>query len=183
MTQVCSRDTPTREKIARITAAFPSLDPDALFSYVALIHTAATRIAEDERFLARYGLTQGRFWILLHLYQAVLAGEKGVNPSELASRSNVSRATITGLIDHLIRDGQVQRVRSEIDRRRLIVTPTRKGLRLIRKIVPAHGGRISRLMRALTPREQKTLVRLLEKISQSAAALADNKPPRKSLRR
>jgi DNA-binding MarR family transcriptional regulator len=92
-------------------------------------------------------------------------------PAELAAGANVTRATMTGLIDTLERDGFVKREPDPVDRRMMSVRLTPKADKFLREFLPGHFRTTAKLMGVLTEAERKTLVRLLTKISAQAAAM------------
>ena len=53
-----------------------------------------------ERYFAGRGLSEGKFKILMLLFDAK---DHSLSPTELAKQSNVTKATITGLLDGLVR--------------------------------------------------------------------------------
>lgn len=92
-----------------------------------LLQTSVARINNAlDQFLHEYGLSSGRFTVLLLL----LDEPEGLPPSVIAERAGVTRATITGLLDGLERDSLVVRHRDRGDRRSVTVRPTQvaKGL-------------------------------------------------------
>jgi len=97
-------------------------------------------------------------------------------PAELADLSHVTRATMTGLIDTLERDGLVKREPDLTDRRMMSVTLTTKGQALLERILPKHFQRMAKLMQPLSEGERKTLVQLLTKILRQATTLAEALP-------
>jgi DNA-binding MarR family transcriptional regulator len=84
----------------------------------------------------------------------------------------VTRATITGLVDTLERDGLVSREHDSGDRRMMLVHLSAKGRAAIEEILPLHFKRMTTLMSPLTENERKTLVRLLNKVAAQAAVMA-----------
>jgi len=112
--------------------------------------------------LSQFGLSFGRAAILALLRES---GERGMTPSELAAEAEVTRATVTGLLDGLERDGLVERVRHPDDRRRLYVQLTPKGSDLIESAFPSHFRRVAQLMEGLTEPELRQLTALMEKIA------------------
>ena len=98
-------------------------------------------------------------------------GEGPRTPAELADAAGVTRATMTGLIDTLERDGFVKRKPDPNDRRMMSVLLTAKGERFLRDFLPGHFKSISKLMSPLTEAERKTLVRLLTKVQRQADEL------------
>ncbi len=92
-------------------------------------------------------------------------------PAELADAAGVTRATMTGLIDTLERDGYVVREPDPSDRRMLSVRLTSKGEQFLQEFLPGHFRIIAAVMSTLSESERKTLVRLLVKVQQHAATL------------
>jgi DNA-binding MarR family transcriptional regulator len=95
-----------------------------------------------------------------------------LTPAELADAAGVTRATMTGLIDTLERDGLAKRVRDAKDRRMMSVNLTPKGRKLLEAVMPIHFRGMAKIMSPLKETERKTLVRLLNKILQHASTLA-----------
>jgi DNA-binding MarR family transcriptional regulator len=86
------------------------------------------------------------------------------HPSLLAEKIGVTRATMTGLLDGLVKDGLIRRNPDRNDRRKLYLKLTDKGRGVLEAILPDYWTRISKLMGALTRTERKTFIRLLEKV-------------------
>jgi DNA-binding MarR family transcriptional regulator len=82
----------------------------------------------------------------------------------LAELASVSRATITGLLDTLERDGFVRREPDPADRRQTEVHLTPAGQEFMHDLLPTHFQLINGLMANLTEAERKTLVKLVHKI-------------------
>ena len=115
--------------------------------------------------LERQGLTVGQFGVLealLHLgpmTQCVL-GEKLLR----------SGGNITLVIDNLEKHGLVRRERQTEDRRTIVIHLTPKGMRLIKRVFPAHAKMILKEMSQLEPKEQEDLRRLCRKLGTGGRA-------------
>lgn len=120
--------------------------------------------------LAPHGLSEGRF-VLLFLLDA--AGEDGLAPKDLAQRAGISRATVTGLLDGLQREGLIERQPDAHDRRALRIVLTAQGRRTARKVIAQHSQWIAQLLAPLNSAERGQLQRLLGKI---AAAMQEAAP-------
>ena len=96
---------------------------------------------------------------------------KSHTPAELAEHAGVTRATMTGLIDTLERDGLVTRTPDPTDRRMMSVSLTPHGVNRLQEILPAHFKRMSALVSVLSESERRTMVTLLGKILDKAAEL------------
>lgn len=110
--------------------------------------------------LAPHGLSEGRFVVLFLLH-----GAGGMlPPHELAERAGVTRATISGLLDGLQRDGLLQRRSDAEDGRRLQIVLTARGKRLADALFDQHTQWIGGLFNGLDSSEQAQLSLLLEKV-------------------
>lgn len=116
--------------------------------------------------LAPHGLSEGRFVVLFLLHGA--GGT--LPPHELAERAGVTRATISGLLDGLQRDGLLQRRCDAEDGRRLQIVLTARGKRLAADLFDQHTQWIGGLFNGLDSGEQVQLSRLLEKVWRHTAA-------------
>lgn len=100
-------------------------------SYAGIEALGALRIAaramalEMERWAERHGLSQGRLQILVRLRRAP---NHQLPLGELADVLDVSPRNVTGLVDHLERDGLVERVPDPTDRRSVMARLTEAGM-------------------------------------------------------
>lgn len=176
------KDLPRYECLLESAKEFPDLDPSAAEAYLHLLRAGDDAFGVSERNLDEHGISQGRFCVLMLLWRSVhppvatLLGAAGApdgprTPAELAVGANVTRATMTGLIDTLERDGFVKREPDPDDRRMMSVRLTPKADKFLREFLPGHFRTTAKLMGVLSEAERKTLVRLLTKISAQAAAM------------
>lgn len=158
------RKIPTYEALREYSQKLPDfeMDPDSLTAHLSLLHVMAELLARSDAYFATHGLSRGRFSVLVSL---LFLGAGGMSPSALAEQTNVTRATITGLLDGLERDELVRREKSGDDRRRLVVRLTPRAEELMRAFLPVHFKRVKTLMGRLTREEKHELVRLLGKVS------------------
>ncbi len=82
----------------------------------ATAHELACAMNEE---LQSHGITH-RQWEVL----AWLSYESDLSQSELASRMGIEAPTLVGVLDRMERDGWIQRVPSESDRRKKLIRPT-----------------------------------------------------------
>ena len=163
------RDLPRVEVLEAESRVFSSLDPTTVLAFLSVMIVAADVERNVEPHFARYGLSQGRFIVLLALRRRP---EHTATPADLADHAAVTRATMTGLLDGLEKDGLVERSHRKDDRRSLDVRLTKKGLTLIERILPDHYERIGELMSKLNKAEKKQLVALLGKMREGVAEKA-----------
>ena len=163
---------PRYECLIEAAKLFPDLDPSACEVFLHLMQAGDEAFRVVDAHLAEHNISQGRFMVLMLLLNKVTNCSQPRTPAELADLSHVTRATMTGLIDTLERNGFVTREPDLIDRRMMSVALTEKGRILLQQILPPHFKRMAALMQPLTEAERKTLVELLSKIGRQATAMA-----------
>ncbi|HTO02369.1 MAG TPA: MarR family transcriptional regulator [Opitutus sp.] len=167
------KNLPRYECLMDAAKLFPDLDPSACEVFLHLLQAGDEAFRVVDSHLAEHRISQGRFMVLMQLLNKSTHCPMSRTPAELADLSHVTRATMTGLIDTLERDGLVNREPDPSDRRMMCVTLTSKGRALMEQILPQHFQRMAALMKPLTEVERKTLVELLVKIRQQATGMID----------
>ena len=160
----CVKDIPRYEHLLAITGHFPELDPTATEAYLHLLRTADEVLRKREASLAEAGLSCGRFMVMMQLLNKVENRPQAKTPAELADLGGVTRATMTGLIDTLERDGLVRREPDPIDRRMMSVHLTARGEETLRRVLPKHFRLMAAIMAPLSESERRTLTALLSKL-------------------
>jgi DNA-binding MarR family transcriptional regulator len=158
---------PARQSFEALDRDFPEFDADSIETCLAFLDATTEVYAALNSYFDRYGLSGGKFTVLMQLYTTT----QSIPPSEFAERANVTRATITGLLDGLERDGLVERQPHLRDRRMLTVHLTDRGSELMKSILPEHFCRTKKLMDTLTATDKKNLVKLLDKLRAGASGL------------
>jgi DNA-binding MarR family transcriptional regulator len=161
---------PNREAFQEFERQFSDFNLKSVETCLIFLNSTAEVYAAFDAHFDRYGLSAGKFTVLMQLYTA----KQDLPPSEFANRANVTRATITGLLDGLEREELVQRKSHPKDRRMLTINLTDKGKILIENILPDHFCRTRGLMANLTDLEKKTFIKLLKKLSSGVSALSDS---------
>ncbi|MSU51392.1 MAG: MarR family transcriptional regulator [Opitutus sp.] len=166
------KDLPRYECLLAASREFPDLDPSATEVFLHLLRAGDETFRVVEAQLARHKITQGRFGVMMALWgncqRAGNETEKPLTPAELAERTGVTRATITGLVDTLERAALVTRKPHPDDRRMMSVGLTKRGEKLLAQIMPEHFRRMAWLMGPLSENERSVFVRLLAKVMQRA---------------
>jgi DNA-binding MarR family transcriptional regulator len=106
-------------------------------------------------------MSQGKFTVMMLLNRQP---EQGVNPSELADRAGVTRATMTGLLEGLEREKMITRSHDRQDRRRAVVKMTASARSFMDRLLPDYYTKIHELMTDMTEEDKRQLTRLLNKI-------------------
>lgn len=120
-----------------------------------LSSTIRKKISSD---LRRVGLKSVDFVIL-----KTLAGG-GVTPNKLADRLGLTKPAITYTVDRLEHRGLVRRQRNTGDRRRLMITLTKKGRRVLHRAEQHHLLYLQKRLEALNEQDVVTLEQTLEKL-------------------
>jgi DNA-binding MarR family transcriptional regulator len=157
------RDLPKYECILHLSERYPQIDPRAVEAFLVLWRTATDTLGTLESCLQQHGMSQGKFTVLMILNRNP---EQGVNPSELADRAGVTRATMTGLLDGLEREKLITRQGDRIDRRRAVVRLSPQARQFLDGMLPSYYVRLHELMIDLSEEEKARLTQLLMKISQ-----------------
>jgi DNA-binding MarR family transcriptional regulator len=139
---------------------YPGADKLATEAVLNLIRTTSLITTELEARYRRYGLTGAGYNVLMILTGA----DRPLAPHELGDRLLVSRATVTGLLDTLQRQGLIERATCVHDRRMTMIAPTDKARALLADVWLEHFPAQTEMMSALSDREKETLIRLLGKL-------------------
>ncbi|NBQ85153.1 MAG: MarR family transcriptional regulator, partial [Methylophilaceae bacterium] len=137
------RDLPTVEVLEKFAARYPAADVTAISSFLHLLRVATDLSVALDACLSEHGLLQSRWWVLILLMRE---DSKTSTPSLLAEKAGVTRATMTGLLDGLARDGLVVRVFDEEDRRRVTITLTDAGQAKLDDVMPDYYARLRACM-------------------------------------
>ena len=160
------KDLPRYQCLCEASHEYPSLRPDACDAFLNLLRTGDDVFAAESRFLTAHGVSQGRFTVLMLLN--CRDGEP-LNPAELADEAGVTRATMTGLLDTLAKDGLIHREADPSDRRGVLVHLTPTGRTFVAGLLPEYFSAVSHIMQPLAPAEQRQLVALLQKLQDGLA--------------
>lgn len=123
------------------------------------------------RYMTEYGLSKSSLNILMLLRHG---SDEGMQLHDLGELLLVSRANITGLMDHLEDKGYVKRLVDPQDRRARHARITQKGEALLDEFMPVHYRNLKGLLRGLSEDERETLVGLLKKVRTSMSAQSEH---------
>ena len=160
-------DLPDRQTLLKLARRYPQMEIPALETWLDLMRLSADCQNNLDRFLAGHKLSQRRFFVLILL----LRNPEGLQVSQLAKGTGVSCATMTGVVDGLVKAGLVTRETHEEDRRCFLVSITAAGLELLDLVLPQHYRRVSRIMAPLDDTEREQLRTLLAKLGNGLAEI------------
>ena len=152
------RDLPKYESIRQQSERYPQIDPRAVEAFLVLWRTATDTLSAFECFLGKHGMSQGKFTVLMILNRNP---DQGVNPSELADRAGVTRATMTGLLEGLEREKLISRQGDRVDRRRAVVRLTPAARTMLDGLLPEYFNQLHHLMADLSEADKARLTEFL----------------------
>lgn len=155
------RDLPTPEILRKFAQRYPEADISAISAFLNLLRVATDLSAALDECLSRHGLLQGRWWVLILLMREET---RTSTPSALADKAGVTRATMTGLLDGLERDGLLERIFDPDDRRRLSIKLTALGQAKLDEVMPDYYSRLRECMAGLNEKSREQLQEMLRLI-------------------
>ena len=148
-------DVPASSSAACDTAASsphdtPWLDDEEQLAWRSILEMSVRLLAGLDADLGSHGLDGADYEILVRLSESP---DHRLRMSDLASQVLVSRSRLTYRIDHLERDGIVDRASCPTDKRGAFAVLTTKGSRFLDEVAPHHvrsvrAGLVDRLSRA-----------------------------------
>jgi MarR family 2-MHQ and catechol resistance regulon transcriptional repressor len=98
---------------------------------------------------------------------------KGCQHNQISRLLLVSRANVTGVVDSLIRQGLVERVYDEQDRRVCIAKITKKGEARLDSFLPGYHAVIENVFSGLNVDDKETFNRLMERLRTAISEAKD----------
>jgi DNA-binding MarR family transcriptional regulator len=141
------------------------------FGALFIVRTAAQQMDNAvTEWMAESAATPARFQILMLLWAQ---RGQGVPHKEIVAALGVTRATVSGLMAALERDGLVTSAVASDDRRNLFASLTSKGDAIVEKAIETNGARLRTAFAGLSSDDLATLTTLLERLRQGFSASAD----------
>jgi DNA-binding MarR family transcriptional regulator len=158
--------------LAQWHIAMPELDPAPMGVVARLSRLGRILDKRVEEVYASYGLNQSQFAVLAALRRA---GEPYcLSPTQLYNSLLISSGAMTNRLERLAALGYIDRVPDSEDGRSMLVALTKKGKRLIERVVGPHYENERRLLSALDEDEQRQLAHLLRRL---LIEFEDDEPP------
>ncbi|NLK74502.1 MAG: MarR family transcriptional regulator [Clostridiales bacterium] len=132
------------------------------------INDLLVEIYDDVIRIEEYSIKQGVFSDIsiteIHTIEAVgLYGSKTM--SEIAAQLEITMGTLTTAVDKLIKKGYLERSRSEVDRRIVNVSLTKRGKLAYRIHEKFHMDMVKAVMEDMTEAEEEVLLTALRKLN------------------
>ncbi len=115
----------------------------------------------EESIFRKFGITRAQYNVL-----RILKGAKGnpMNLFDVQSRMLKRMSNTTRLVDKLLTKNYVERIVCPENRRKVEITITETGLNLLDEILPILNSKHFEKLKNLSEEEQKSLIKLLEKL-------------------
>jgi DNA-binding MarR family transcriptional regulator len=162
-----------------LLASYPEVSTEAMETILQFCKVSSLINMRREATLAEFGLTSGRFHLLMLLKRQEPV--HALSPSELAKRTGVTRGTMTQFIDAIEKDGFVKRVEDPKDRRGMLVQLTEKGEERLKEVLPTHIQRLAHYTRVLDSDEKAMMIQIMMKMVGTFATTVDREPTTRTL--
>lgn len=162
------KEFPSSAALQKFTARFPDADIGAMTDFLHILRAGSDISEALNALLGQHGLQQGRWWVLVLLMRE---HEFTSTPSDLAQKAGVSRPTMTGFIDNLVREGLVARTSDTQDRRKLLIQLTSAGQQKLDTVMPVYYQWVKILMSSLAAMQRQELVDSMQQLADQAAQL------------
>jgi DNA-binding MarR family transcriptional regulator len=123
----------------------------------------ASEAAMRRRTRSAMGMGETDLLALRYLLQAEAAG-RTMGPKELAARLGITSASVTTLIDRLVKSGHLRRERHPTDGRALILRATAGSDREVRATLGRMHARMLEAAQSLSPEEARTVIAFLHRM-------------------
>lgn len=149
------------QRLALQAASHQACDPLNVQCMVWLFRAFNATINAQAEELRPLGLSPSAFNVLMALHNT---DDRMLEPCQLADRLLISRPSVTGLLDTLQAKNLITRRPHAEDRRRILVTLTADGQRLLESHFATHYAEQNAAFADLTTDERELLVTLLRRV-------------------
>ncbi|MDI1360935.1 MarR family transcriptional regulator [Methylotenera sp.] len=149
------KELPTSKSLEKFVKRYPDADIAAISDFVNLLRASSDISTALDKLLAKHELLQGRWWVLVLLMRQ---DDLTSTPTDLAEKAGVTKATMTGFIDGLVREGLVTRITDDVDRRKLLIKLTDAGQQKLDMVLPDYYKKVSALMSLLNTDQRASLL-------------------------
>jgi DNA-binding MarR family transcriptional regulator len=133
---------------------------DAISAYVTLQRTNDAIHRHTSTKLAKWGLSVPKYGVMMQLYD-----HESIALSEIGNLIFRCNSNMTTLIGRMERDGLVEEISSDRDRRVKKIRLTKKGRRVAPKVIGEYRKFLHQMMsESLSPNEQRVLIDLLNRV-------------------
>ncbi|MBF0331604.1 MAG: MarR family transcriptional regulator [Candidatus Omnitrophica bacterium] len=149
------------ERLRESGRRYGKLSSSTAETFLQFIYTIESMSAHLSHKTRARGLTRAGLNVLTILRSSQ---GKGCQHNQISRLLLVSRANVTGLVNSLIKQGLVERVYDEKDRRVCIARITKKGETLLDAFLPDYHAAIENIFSGLSVDDKKTFNHLMENL-------------------
>lgn len=164
----CLKKLPREETIKEIAEKFGKLEPRCIEASVILYKFMGDYERAMEQHFQKFNLSDGRFMVLMTL----LRNKEPMKATDIANELGVSRATMTGLLDSLTRDGYIAKKDCKNDRRICFLSLTDKAEKHLKEMLPEHFKQVSAFFECLSKQETGELKKIISKLQENLTLFA-----------
>ena len=113
----------------------------------------------SHRLESQHGVTVPQLSCLVHI-----AASGPLSLTDLATAVEISPSTAVGIVDRLVRKGLATRLRSDVDRRRVLITASPRGQTLVKVSPSPMQDRLASALDRLPEIERAAITRSLERV-------------------
>ena len=150
------------EGIGRVSEIFPDLPVQEVVLTRLLLLVGGTLLGELESKLKPHGLNDSDFRTLMMIYSSPTGS---ATPTELCEYAQQGATNMTRIANVLVKGGLITRATSAEDRRRVVLSITTAGKRLVRKILPPLFPNVHGAFASVSAADKRPLDRLLRQIA------------------
>lgn len=140
---------------------FEQFDALAMELRLTLVAAYDSHMSQVEECLQQWGLTHGKFNVMMILRDSSTGR---LSMSQIAELALTSPRNMTAIVDALAEAGLVRRFPSRSDRRVTLIGLTPKGVLLLEQFLPAFYGTLNRYFQGLTDTEKLNLIHGLNRL-------------------
>ena len=125
---------------------------------IIVVRTGRKLLRAMRESLIPFGLTTTQFFLLMALYQ-----KDRILISVLAKKAGLDKATLTGILDRLERDGLIKREAATNDRRAIEICLTNKAAAMQKDLTRLYNETNQSFLAVLNKEEKQVIYRIAEK--------------------
>jgi len=153
---------PSREELEEQAKFMPGIRVPEILAMLRIMQTAEEiQHAIIDALEQEHQISEGKLRTMILLYRE----RDGLPPSVLAEHAGVTRATISVMLQRMMRDGLARSLSNGEDGRSKRFCLTENGRQLMADVLPEHYRRITSVMGRLSEHEQEQLILLLKKLA------------------
>jgi DNA-binding MarR family transcriptional regulator len=152
------KDIPDTKILKKFADRYKNLDPILVIQFLSILRIGTDLTEVLNSFLGKHDLLQGRWWVLILLMRE---DDLISTPSELATKAGVSKSTMNGLINRLLKDGLVTRIKSDADGRSYMVKLNTLGQSKLDEVMPKYYLRVNKLMNNINDIDREQMINQL----------------------